>query len=321
MNRFLIRTLAPAFAGLLLGGCSIKRMAINRIGNALASGGSTYASDDDPELVGEALPFGLKLIESLLAESPKHKGLLLAAASGFTQYGYVYVAQPADLSAAENLDRSTYLRRRARKLYLRAYTYGVRGLEASYPGLAGALDDEAAAALARVRKQDVPLLYWTAAAQGLAISVSKDDPEMIARLPLVEAIVKRALELDEGWGGGALHEFLISMESARVGVKPEEAQQRMKRHFERSLELSGGLRAGVFVTYAENACVISQDRGRFKDLLEKALGVNPDAQPENRLANLVAQRRALWLLGRMDELFLEGAAEDAKFVSAAGGTR
>ena len=77
----------------------------------------------------------------------------------------------------------------------------------------------------------------------------------------------------------------------------------------------------MFVTYAENACVISQDRGRFKDLLEKALGVNPDAQPENRLANLVAQRRALWLLGRMDELFLEGAAEDAKFVSAAGGTR
>ena len=316
-RRFLIRTLAGALAAVLTAGCSIKRMAINRIGNALASGGSTYASDDDPELVGEALPFGLKLIESLLAESPKHKGLLLAAASGFTQYGYVYVEQPADLAAAENLDRSTNLRRRARGLYLRAYAYGLRGLEASYPGLTEALDHEPATALTRVRKQDVPLLYWAAAAQGLAISVSKEDPEMIARLPLVEAIVKRALELDESWSQGALHEFLISMESARVGIQADVAQQRMKRHFERSLELSGGVRAGVFVTYAENACVISQDRGRFKDLLEKALAVNPDAQPENRLANLVAQRRARWLLGRMDELFLEGA--DARSVSLSGG--
>ena len=316
-RRFLIRTLAGALAAVLTAGCSIERMAINRIGNALASGGSTYASDDDPELVGEALPFGLKLIESLLAESPKHKGLLLAAASGFTQYGYVYAEQPADLAAAENLDRSTNLRRRARGLYLRAYAYGLRGLEASYPGLTEALDHEPATALTRVRKQDVPLLYWAAAAQGLAISVSKEDPEMIARLPLVEAIVKRALELDESWSQGALHEFLISMESARVGIQADVAQQRMKRHFERSLELSGGMRAGVFVTYAENACVTSQDRGRFKDLLEKALAVNPDAQPENRLANLVAQRRARWLLGHMDELFLEGA--DARSVSLSGG--
>jgi predicted anti-sigma-YlaC factor YlaD len=70
------------------------------------------------------------------------------------------------------------------------------------------------------------------------------------------------------------------------------------------------------VTYAENACVISQDRGRFKDLLQRALAVNTDAQPENRLANLVAQRRALWLLGRMDELFLESAADDSKSASA-----
>ena len=39
-------------------------------GDALAGTGSTFASDDDPELVGEAVPFGLKTMESLLAESP-----------------------------------------------------------------------------------------------------------------------------------------------------------------------------------------------------------------------------------------------------------
>ena len=45
--------------------CSVKRIAINKIGNALASGGSTYERDDDPDLVAEALPFSLKLVESL----------------------------------------------------------------------------------------------------------------------------------------------------------------------------------------------------------------------------------------------------------------
>jgi hypothetical protein len=64
--------------------CSIKRFAINKIGDALASGGSTYTSDDDIDLVAGALPFSLKLVESLIAESPKHKGLRLVASQGFT---------------------------------------------------------------------------------------------------------------------------------------------------------------------------------------------------------------------------------------------
>ena len=63
-------------------GCSVKRFAINRLGDSLANSGTTYAADDDPELVGQALPFSLKLVEGLLAESPRHRGLLLTAASG-----------------------------------------------------------------------------------------------------------------------------------------------------------------------------------------------------------------------------------------------
>ncbi len=87
----------------LIPGCSIKRMAVNKIGNALASGGSTYERDDDLQLVGDALPFGLKLIESLLAESPKHRGLLQAACQGFTTYWYLYAQQEAERVANEDM--------------------------------------------------------------------------------------------------------------------------------------------------------------------------------------------------------------------------
>ena len=306
MNPSFFRSaIATCVAAVTLAGCSIKRMAINRVGNALASGSSNYERDDDMELVGEALPFGLKLIESLLSESPKHRGLLLAAASGFTEYSYAFVEQRADEAAAESLERSNQLRARARRLYLRAHAYGLRGLELRYPGLRDALEREPDQALSRVRKQDVPLVYWTAASQALGISVSKDNPEMIAQLPVVEAMIHRVMELDESWGEGSVPEFLISIEGARTGARPADKQETMRRYFERALDLSKGSRAGLYLSYAENACVPAQDRAQFKSLLHRALDLDPNEHLEGRLANLVAQRRARWLLGRIDELFLD----------------
>jgi predicted anti-sigma-YlaC factor YlaD len=282
----------------------MKRVAINKLGDALASGGSTFTSDDDPELVEAAIPFGLKTYESLLAESPKHTGLLLAAAQGFTQYSYAFVDSRIDEARAESLERADALRNRARRLYLRAYGYGMRGLEVRHPGFAAALDNDADSALKRVTRRDVPLLYWTAAARGLTISLSKTSPELIAELPLVETIIRRVAELDETFEAGALPEFLITLEAAHSGVKPEVQQKLMRQHFDRALELSKGKRAGTYVSFAENACVPAQDAAEFRSLLEKALAVDPDADPGNRLANLVAQRRARWLLKHIDDLFL-----------------
>jgi hypothetical protein len=101
---------------LCLYGCSIKQVAISKLGDSLAESGSVYASDDDIELVGAALPFSLKTIEGLLAEVPEHKGLLLTAASGFTQYSYVYVELEAlELEPTDPL-RSAELKLRAKKL-------------------------------------------------------------------------------------------------------------------------------------------------------------------------------------------------------------
>src|SRR5215471_1439434 len=110
-------------------GCSIQRIAVNKIGNALAGGGGTFASDDDPELVKAAVPFSLKLMERLLEQNPQHKGLLLATASGFTQYAYAFVQEDADEMEDKDIRASSELRARARRLYLRARNYGLRGLE------------------------------------------------------------------------------------------------------------------------------------------------------------------------------------------------
>ncbi len=300
------RLLLPLLLLLATSGCSIRRYAINRIGDALASGSSTYASDEDIELVGEALPFGLKLIESLLDESPKHKGLLITACEGFTTYAYVYVQQEAGMVAEQDLARAREMRTRARRLYLRARAYGLRRLEASYKGITQRIEADPGAALSVIKKEDVPALYWNAAALGLGISVSKNDAEMLAHLPEVEAMLERALELDESWNDGALHTFQVTLASAKPG-QPD--YQKIRRHFDRALQLSGGSQAGLYVAYVEAASINKQDRSEFISLLNKALAIEPDQYKEIRLANLVAQKRARWLLEHVDDLILDTTSD------------
>ena len=89
---------------------------------------TSYASDDYPELIKAAAPFGLKLTESLLAENPQHLGLLTSAASGFTQYSYAFVQEDADEVEPHDFAAAEAMRVRARHLYLRAQKYGLRGL-------------------------------------------------------------------------------------------------------------------------------------------------------------------------------------------------
>jgi predicted anti-sigma-YlaC factor YlaD len=285
-------------------GCSLlRRSALNQVANAVASTGTTFASDEDPDLIQAAAPFSLKLMESLLAETPRHQGLLSAAASGFTQYAFAFVHQEADELEARDLNAAEALRTRARHLYLRAHTYGLRGLEVEHPGFPNALLANPRTAVRAVTEADVPLLYWTATAWAAAISLSKDNPELIAQIPAIEALMDRALELDESYSRGAIHTFLVTYEMSRQGA-PGDPAARARKHFERALALSEGRNAAPLVALAEAVAVRQQDLKEFESLLNRALAVNPDANPETRLMNLVMQRRARWLLSRKAELFL-----------------
>lgn len=288
---------------LTLNGCSIKRLAVNSLADTLASGdASVYATDDDPELVGDALPFALKSIESLLEITPNHKGLLIAAASGFVQYAHAYVLWPANSVESSDLVAARKGRARAKRLFVRARDYGLRALESCSPGIAQALINNPLAAVAKIERADVPALYWTGAAWGSAISVAKDDMALIGDVPIVRALLQRALDLDESWGDGAIHEFFLIFEAGRSeaeggGIDKAEA------HFARAMELNGGRSITPLVSLAETVCVRRQDRQRFKSLLLKALAFDVNRYPENRLSNILAQRRAAELLDNIDELF------------------
>jgi predicted anti-sigma-YlaC factor YlaD len=306
MRRYLFLKVIPGclllawFAG---SGCSIHRYALNKVSDAVAQSGATYASDDDPELIKAAAPFGLKLTESLLAENPRHTGLLTSAAGGFTQYAYAFVQEQADETEPQDFTAAEAMRARARRLYLRAQGYGMCGLEVTHPGFGKALLANPKIAVRTTTKSDVPLLYWTAAAWASAISLSKDNPELVGQVPAMEAMMDRALELDESWSNGAIHTFMITYEMSRSGAAGDPAT-RARKHFERAMILSRGTDASPLVAFAEAVDVQKQDVKEFESLLHQALAINPDANTDIRLRTTVMQRRARWLLLRQSELFL-----------------
>lgn len=284
-------------------GCSIRKYALNKLGDALAQSGTTFATDDDPELVRDAAPFSLKLMESLLSEIPSHQGLLLAACSGFTQYSFAFVQQEADELESQDFAAAEALRRRAARLYLRARNYGLRGLEARYPEFERQLRADPRASVRKMKKDSVPLLYWTAASWASAISLSKDNPALVAELPIIDALIDRALELDEAFNHGAIHSFLIAYEMSRPS-KPGDPVSRARSHFDRAMQLSQSRQAAPLVTLAESVTIQQQAVSEFERLLNEALAMDADAAPEFRLVNLIMQRRARWLLSCKDDLFL-----------------
>jgi predicted anti-sigma-YlaC factor YlaD len=283
-------------------GCAIKKMALTSLANTLSASGDTFSSDDDPELVRDAVPFALKTYESLLASLPRHRGLLLATCSGFTQYSYAFVHSEADRLEPTDYAQSLAFRERAIKLYLRGRDYCLRSLEIAQPGIGARLNRNAPAALAAFTKADVPLLYWTAASWGAAATLGLDRPALVGDLPIVRSLVDRALALDERFGNGAIHEVLISLEAVPEAMGGSEA--RARAHFERAVVLGKGHSAVAYVTLATSLALGAQDRQEFVRLLEQALAVNPDDDKSRRLGILIAQRRARDLLARVDDLFV-----------------
>jgi predicted anti-sigma-YlaC factor YlaD len=290
-----------ALLALALGSTACASLVTGKVADALSETGSTFGSDEDPDLVAAAVPFGLKTMESVLVSQPEHRGLLTALASGFVQYGYAFVDMPADELLASDLAQGQAQKARAAKLFLRARGYALRGLEVEHPGIAARLRAEPTAAAAELELDDVPIAYWTAASWGLAISARRSDLDLIAEIPILQALADRLIALAPDYGAGVVYELLMSVE----GTRPDASAERAKGYFDAAERHAAGRRVGHLVSYAASWSVKRQDYREFKALLDRALAHDLEASPNDRLANVLMQRRARWLLARASDLFVD----------------
>ena len=279
---------------LLLSGCAVRPFVVNQTADALS--GQGMSDEDDLQLAREASAFYLKASESVLRETPGHLKLAQAVSAGYTQYAYAFVAFDADKIDAKDPAAAAQMRERAARLYARAHRHAMTALERNHPGFAQALAQNDSKKRPQLKAAEVPLAYWAAASLGGKISMSKDDPDVVADFPVSQRLAELAWQADPTFGQGALASLMGTLEAARVGGSSKKAEQ----FFDQAIALGQGKEAGPWVAKAESIALAQQNREQFEQWLQQAIKVS---QQHRSLQNEVMRERAQWLLSTIDDLF------------------
>jgi len=275
-------------------GCAVRPFVVDKAADALASQGQS--DEDDILLAREASAFYLKLSESVLKETPGNLKLAESVAAGFTQYAYAFVAFDAEKIESQDAKAAQRMRERAARLYWRANQHAIRALEISLPGFKQGLIKNDPQLLARLRQDQVGLAYWAAASWGGFISLSKDDPDKVADLPLAVNLATLAWKKNPDFNRGGLTSLMGTFEASRPGGSMALAE----KYFDQAIAQSNGENAGPWVAKAESIALKKQDQKVFIQWLNEALRI---AKIHRNLENEVMRERAIWLIETADDLF------------------
>lgn len=289
-------------------GCDLTtRFAVTQTSSVLRQASHALESHWDVDLVGDGLPGSILQLEGIYAVIPDDEalGMELMRANGSYAWGWLE-DDAEDALARGDLEQQEAIMLRARLLCLRGRNIGVFHMRRRHEGIDAALAAGPDALRTHLRERygerdHAPILFWTAYAWGGAIQFSNADPELVADLPLVRVLLDRSAELDPTFFHGSATMALAAMDAALpadLGGDPE----RGRAGFERVLALTGRRFFPALLQYAVSYAVTVGDRALFVALLREIVdGGDPD--PEVRLANRVARRKAIRLLRRIDELF------------------
>ena len=283
----LVRVFLPLV--LLSAGC-VQTIAIRSVSGILGDGMEAFYEEPDLQLAREALGSNLKLLEALIKGDPENEELLLMASEGFSAYALAFVED----DSAE----------RAAQLYRRARDYALRVLESDEAFAQGLHGDVASfkQALSRLGDDDVPAVFWAAFGWGSSINISRTDPEAIADLPRVNAMMEFvALRNRAYYYCGALV-YLATMNAVTpvmLGGNPERA----KVLFDEALATTQGKFLMIHVYYARSYAMQALDQELFNQLLDTVDRASLEVLPGARLPNAVAKEKARRLRAQGAEYF------------------
>jgi hypothetical protein len=243
----------------------------------------------DLRILREGMPAYLMLIDGMVQAVPDNEQLLIAAAQSYSSFASLFV---------EGQDNEY-----ASLLYQRGKQYALRSLEVR--GFKEPLQkpfDDFKEGLKRLGKKDVPYIFWAATCWVNWIRLNLDSIEAISELPRVESLMKRALELDEGFYYGGPHLFMGIWFASRpkiVGGDLKKAQE----HFLKALDLGQGKFLMAYVYYANYYARKITDKDLFTSTLQKVLETPAETSPDLVLINTVAKKQAKELLSHVGEYF------------------
>jgi hypothetical protein len=243
----------------------------------------------DLRMIREGTPAYLMLLDGMVEAWPRNAQLLLAAAQGYSSFASVFTQD-------QDEDYSKLLLGKAKQ-------YALRSLELK--GLKDPLQrpfDDFNKTLKQLGKKEVPYLFWSATCWASWISLNLDSVEAVAELPRVESMMKRVLELDEGFYYGGPHLFMGIWFASRPKIAGGDLKK-AQRHFMKALEFGKGKFLMTYVYYADTYARQSLDKDLFVSSLQTVLKSPADHPPELTLLNTVAKKKAQELLGRVNEYF------------------
>jgi predicted anti-sigma-YlaC factor YlaD len=296
---------------LFLSGCSINAIATRAVARALSGGDepSVFVTDNDPELIADALPLALKIYDTLILERPEDSELLLAGGSAYISYANAFLQTPAGMLPPEEFEERELLINRAKNLYLRGRGYAIRGLQARHPEAEEVLEGDLDSLVAVVEQEDVPYLYWISAGWLGAFSTEPFDMNLNVSVGRAATLILRAYDLDPDFDNGAIDELLLSY-YASLPEGLGGSRERAGYHYERAVRLAEGKKASPHVSYALSVLIPQQKLREFMDTMELALEIDAEAYPEYRLVNTIKQREAAWYLENLDRFFLVDLEEE-----------
>lgn len=299
---------ALAAASTLGAGCGdfFKKQGAQITVDVFHDGAKAFAKEHDIEFARAAAYGNLKVFEGLREVVPDNPTLLTMIAKSFSEFAFAFLED--DLDQLDPLDEEAYapIQARAVDFYQRAFGAAVHLAELDEEGFGAALDgpiDRLEAVLAHTDADDAHALFWVGSTWIGQINLSLEDPAALLGVPKAEAIIRRAVELDEAYENGLGHVYLASLKAAVPASLGGDAQG-AARHFARAIELSGGRFYMTRVLEARYVHAgVAPDRAAFVRTLEEVLAAPADAAPELRLANEIAKVRARRLLDRQEDFF------------------
>jgi hypothetical protein len=275
---------------LLLSAClPNKKLTVGATGILLEEIAKASSRQSDLRILREGTPAYLMLMDGMIQALPDNDQLLMAGAQSYSSFASLFV---------EDQDKEYAI-----LLYGRGKQYALRSLEMR--GFKDPLQrpfDDFKEGLKRLGKKEVPYLFWATTCWVNWIRLNLDSMEAISELPRVEEMMKRVLELDEGFYYGGPHLFMGIWFASRpkmAGGNLKKAQE----HFLKALHLGQGKFLMAYVYYANYYARKTMDKDLFTSTLQKVLETPADTSPDLILLNTVAKTKAKELLSHVDEYF------------------
>lgn len=269
-----------------LSGCaSLMSSAASGLANDLSD---AVLNQNDPELVRDGAPAYMLLLDSILQSSPDDPELLTAAAKMYATYGAVFADEDG----------------RAARLTSRALDYAQRAVCVSYSAGCDwnvATFDDFEASLAGLSGKHANVTYGYSLASVAYTIAHSDDWNVLARLPQLEALLLRYLQISDTSVESDVYTYLgvlLTLRPEQMGGKPAEA----RAYFERAIELTGGQDLSAKVWFADSYARLLYDRELHDRLLKEVINADPEV-PGFTLSNVLAQRNAEALLASADDYF------------------